>query len=150
MEVCPVGTVGIASLAFIVKMIDLLMRRYFLEKKQISTSIRFPDDVYNYVDSLPGRSFSSKLIGLIRDDMNGKSNRRKCVDELNDLILDSRVQLQSHIVTLQDQINYINDQVSLLEKSVNHFLDLKFLEYGDPPEVEYFVPPEMNDELPFN
>lgn len=150
MEVCPVGTVGIASLAFIVKISDLLMRRYFLEKKQISTSIRFPDDVYNYVDSLPGRSFSRKLIGLIRDDMNGTSNRRKCVDELNDLILDSRVQLQSHIVTLQDQINYINDQVSLLEKSINHFLDLKFLEYGDPPEVEYFVPPEMNDELPFN
>lgn len=120
------------------------------DKKQISTSIRFPEDVYRYVDSLSGRSFSRKLIGLIRDDMNGFSNRRKSMDDIHDLILQSKLQLQSTIVTLQDDLSFISGQVSDFEKNVNHLLDSQFFEFVSPPEVEEFVPPEFNDELPFN
>lgn len=120
---------------------------------QISTSIRFPEDVYKYVDSLSGRSFTSKLIGLIRDDMNGCSDRRNNLDEINLLIIHEKLLLQGTVDSLRDQLCTLHHQIDQMEITLGQLNQdeddsIPPEDLWDPPEE--IVPPDINDELPFN
>lgn len=81
----------------------------------VSISVRIPPDLYDYVDSLAGRTFTAKLIRLIRDDMNGCSTRQKNLDLLNDRILQRLLYLQTLLGTLRDQSCLLNDQITEME-----------------------------------
>lgn len=88
----------------------------------ISKSVRFPVELVEYIETQPGKDFSSKLINLVEEYKGGELRREESIQYYEQLLSANRKKLDEQ----SDTIRSVNRVLTHLQKALVEMNNLPF------------------------